>query len=120
LNKKQQAKRTQRYTNEFKSKAVQLSLLDGVKVCDVAKSLDIHPFMLSRWRKEQREGVIKVDKRKKLISLKRDKSELDKVKSLEKENARLKQENDLLKKWQRFLGEERQKNSALSIDAEAY
>jgi len=99
LNKKQQAKRTQQYTNEFKSKAVQLNLLDGVKVCDIAKPLDIHPFMLSRWRKEQREGVIKVDKRKKLISLKRDKSELDKVKSLEKENARLKQENDLLKKW---------------------
>jgi len=119
LNKKQQAKRTQRYTSEFKSKAVQLSLLDGVKVCDVAKSLDIHPFMLSRWRKEQREGVIKVDKRKKVISLKRDKSELDKVKSLEKENARLKQENDLLKKWQRFLGEERQRNSSLSIGTES-
>jgi len=55
---------------------------------------------------------------KKLISLKRDKSELDKVKSLEKENARLKQENGPLKKWQRFLGEERQKNAALSVDTE--
>lgn len=33
----------------------------------------------------------------------KDKQELDKIKRLEKENARLRQENDLLKKWQRYL-----------------
>ena len=47
------------------------------------------------------------DKRKKVVSLKKDKKEINKLKQLEKENARLKQENDLLKKWQRFLAEER-------------
>ena len=44
-----QHKKTNRYSNEFKTKAVQLSLMDGVQVQAVAKTLDIHPFMLSRW-----------------------------------------------------------------------
>lgn len=105
-------KRTYRYTTEFKAKAVQLSLMEGVQVQEVAHTLDIHPFMLSRWRKEYREGKIVPDHRKKVVSLKRDKAGLDKRKQLEKENARLRQENDLLKKWQRFLAEDRARNSA--------
>jgi len=104
---KQQAKRTYRYSDEFKAKAVQLSLMEGVEVQAVAKTLDIHPFMLSRWRKEYREGKIKVDKRKKVVSLRGDKAKVDKLTRLERENARLRQENDLLKKWQRFLAERR-------------
>ncbi len=100
-------RKTKKYSNEFKTKAVQLSLLDGVQVKEVATTLDIHPFMLSRWRKEYREGVIMPDKRKKVVSLKKETKELNKLKQLQKENARLKQENDLLKKWQRFLAEER-------------
>jgi transposase-like protein len=35
-----------------------LSQLPGVAVGDVAESLYIHPFMLSRWRKQAREGQI--------------------------------------------------------------
>jgi len=60
-------KKTNRYTQEFKSKPVLLSHLTGVQVKDVAQALDIHPFMLSRWRKEYREGKILADKRKKKI-----------------------------------------------------
>jgi transposase len=52
-----------RYTNEFKVKAVQLTFLDGIQIKKVAETLDIHPFMLSRWRKEYREGKIVEDKR---------------------------------------------------------
>ena len=92
--------------------------MDGVAVQAVARTLDIHPFMLSRWRKEYREGKIVADKRKKVLSLKQDKTELDKLKRLEKENARLRQENDLLKKWQRFLAAERARNSASSTDTD--
>lgn len=113
-----QPRRTWRYSNEFKAKAVQLSLLEGVQVQDVAKTLDIHPFMLSRWRKEYREGKIVADKRKKVTSINKDKVKLDRVKQLEKENARLKQENDLLKKWQRFLAEEHQKDIDSSRETE--
>ncbi len=46
------------YGQEFKATAVKLSHLPGVQVKDVAEALDIHPFMLSRWRKEYREGII--------------------------------------------------------------
>ena len=111
-------RKTYQYSSEFKTKAVQLSLMDGVQVQAVAKTLDIHPFMLSRWRKEYREGVIVPDNRKKVVSLKKDKIELDKIKRLEKENARLKQENDLLKKWQRFLAEERGSDLDSSSDTD--
>ena len=104
-----QPRKTWQYSNEFKVKAVQLSKLDGVRVKDVALALDIHPFMLSRWRKEYREGKIVPDKRKKEPSLNgAKKRELDRIKRLEQENARLKQENDLLKKWQRYLAEQHQ------------
>jgi len=44
-------KKTYKYSNEFKVKAVQLSHLDGVQVKDIAEALDIHPFMLSRHMK---------------------------------------------------------------------
>ena len=64
--------------------------------------------MLSRWRKEFREGKIMVDKRKKVVSLKKEVKELNKIKALEKKIAKLEQENDLLKKWQRFLAETHQ------------
>jgi transposase len=112
-------RRTNKYSEEFKSKAVQLSNLKGVEVQDVAKALDIHPFMLSRWRKEYREGKIKVDKRKKVVDIRQEKAEILKIKRLEKENARLRQENDLLKKWQRFLGELRKEDIALSRETKA-
>lgn len=49
---------TTRYSEHFKATAVGLSQLPGVSVKDVAASLYIHPFMLSRWRKEAREGKI--------------------------------------------------------------
>lgn len=103
-------RKTWKYDNDFKVKAVLLSLENGVQVKDVAKALDIHPYMLSRWRKEYREGKLVTDKRKKVISIRKEKAELSRVKKLELENARLKQENDLLKKWQRFLAEQHQKN----------
>lgn len=103
-------RKTWKYPDEFKVKAVQLSLQEGVKVKDVAESLDIHPFMLSRWRKEYREGVIVADKRKKVPNIRKEKGKLSKIKQLERENARLKQENSLLKKWQRFLAEQHQKD----------
>ena len=49
---------TPRYSHEFKATAVKLSQIRGVAVGDVAESLCIHPFMLSRWRKQAREGLI--------------------------------------------------------------
>jgi len=52
-------RKIQQYSVEFKLKAVKLSDLAGVEVQDVAQALDIHPFMMSRWRKEAREGRLR-------------------------------------------------------------
>jgi transposase len=51
-------KRTQEYSQEFKATAVQLSELPGVRIKDVAESLDIHPFMLSRWRNNRGQTTV--------------------------------------------------------------
>jgi transposase len=55
-------KRTQQYSEDFKATAVQLSALTGVRIRDVAEALDIHPLMLSRWKKEMREQRLMGDK----------------------------------------------------------
>ena len=52
-------KKTQRYGVAFKRTAVELSRRPGLQVQAVAEALDIHPFMLSRWRKEFREGRLR-------------------------------------------------------------
>ena len=84
-----------RYSDEFKATAVKLSRLTGVAVGDVAESLCIHPFMLSRWRKQAREGQIvtkgvEVDK---AVA-----AELKELRQMKRNYERLKVEHDLLKK----------------------
>lgn len=105
------AKKTHRYTEEFKVKAVQLSRLDNVQVQQIAESLGVHPFMLSRWRKEYREGRIVADRRKRVTKSEKGQAESERVRALERQVSRLRTENDLLKKWQRFLAERRRSGS---------
>lgn len=107
-----QPRKTWRYSMEFKSMAVQMSLQEGIQVQQVAQGLDIHPFMLSRWRKQYREGKIMADARKrprrpdnKPIP---SPGELSELEQLRRDNARLAKENDLLKKWQRYLADRHQ------------
>lgn len=109
-------RKTKRYSDEFKATAVRLSSLPDVLIQDVAYELDIHPFMLSRWRKEYREGRI-VAKNKIEIDPKTA-AELKRLRVLEREHARLKVEHDLLKKAIRFSSEQKQKSSRSSNDTE--
>ena len=106
-------KRTLRYTPEFKITAVLLSQQEDTQVKDVAESLGIHPFMLSRWRKEYREGKIKMEKQRRPPKPKPKpiKSDNVRIRELEKQVARLKEENEILKKWQRFLAEQKRNAS---------
>ena len=53
-------KRTRQYGVAFKRTAVLLSQRPGMQVQAVAEALDIHPFMPSRWRKEFREGRLRL------------------------------------------------------------
>ena len=111
-------RKTWRYADEFKVRAVEMSYREGIQIQHVAEGLGIHPFMLSRWRKEYREGKIKSDGRRR-VSVMKDKKipsgkELTELARLQQENERLKKENDLLKKWQRYLAEQHQSDLDLS------
>ena len=86
---------TPRYTPEFKATAVRLSQMPGVAVQDVAESLYIHPFMLSRWRRQAREGAIVA---KGVVVDKEVQAELKELRKLKKAYAQLQLEHDLLKK----------------------
>ena len=44
-----------KYSDEFKLTAVRLSQQVGVQVKTVATALEIHPFMLSKWRRDFRD-----------------------------------------------------------------
>lgn len=100
-----------RYSTEFRSTAVRLSQLPGVSVGDVARSLDVHPFVLSRWRRDVREGRL-VTTRAKLDE--QTKAELKELRQLRRDYARLKEEHELLKKAIRFTSERRAKSSSSS------
>jgi len=105
-------RKTWQYSADFKVKAVELSHQEGIEVQQVAAGLDILRFV-SRWRKEYREGRTRPDGRKRVDVMKEKKAppaeELKELDRLKRDNARLKKENDLLKKWQRYLADQHQK-----------
>ena len=96
-------KKTRQYGVAFKRTAVLLSRRPGIEVQAVAEALDIHPFMLSRWRKEFREGrlpaVTPSEKRAPKARLER---EIRRLQALERAHQQLREEHDLLKNLIRF------------------
>jgi transposase len=83
----------------------------GVAVGDVAESLAIHPFMLSRWRKQAREGEIVT----KGVDVEKDvAAELKALRKVKRDYERLKVEHDLLKKAIAFTSARRAKSSPSS------
>ena len=128
-------KKVQRYSNEFKIQAVKLSLHPEIQTQDVAQALDIHPFMLSRWKKEYRDGKLKpvanasglslpgilrspvqeLDKRELKRQVKRLQAKVEgrsEARALERKLAALQVEHELLKKVIRFNIERRRRNSS--------
>src|SRR5215211_5439490 len=89
-----------RYSDEFKLTAVRLSQQPGMQVQTVAAALEIHPFMLSKWRKDVKDGRLRgrppkappVGPAREIAQLQR----------LERQYAELKEEHDLLRKGIRF------------------
>ena len=102
---------TYRYSDHFKATAVRLSELPGVSVRDVADSLYIHPFMLSRWRKLAREGAIvtKGVELDKTVA-----AELKALREVKRKYERLEVEHDLLKKAIAFTSGQKAMSSPLS------
>jgi len=128
-------KKVHRYSNEFKIQAVRLSLHPQIQTQDVAHALDIHPFMLSKWKKDYREGKLKpaanaaglslpkvlrspvqdLEKRELKRRLKRLQAKVEaraEARTLERKLAALQVEHDLLKKVIRFNIERRRRNSS--------
>ncbi len=104
-------RKTNRYSEKFKATAVRLSDLPDVLIQDVADALDIHPFMLSRWRKQAREGLIVT----KGVQLDLETaSELKRLRDLEKKYKLLQEEHELLKKAIRFASDQKRKSSSSS------
>ena len=128
-------KKVNRYTLEFKIQAVRLANHPEIETQDVAQALDIHPFMLSKWKKDYREGRLKpaaeaaglslpkilrlpkADPEKR--ALKRQVKQLEakvearrEVRALERKLAALEVEHDLLKKAIRFNIERRRRSSS--------
>ena len=128
-------KKVHRYTLEFKIQAVKLANHPEIQTQDVAHALDIHPFMLSKWKKDYREGRLKpaaeaaglslpkvlrapkADPEKR--ALERQVKQLEakvearrQVRALEKKLAVLQVEHDLLKKAIRFNIERRRRSSS--------
>jgi transposase len=89
-----------RYSDEFKLTAVRLSQQPGIQVRTVAAALAIHPFMLSKWRKDARDG--RLTGRARRPRRQGPVRELARLQQLERDYARLKEEHDLLKKAIRF------------------
>jgi transposase len=97
-----------RYGIGFKLKAVQMSNQRGVLIKDVAESLCIHPFMLSRWRKQVRDGEL-LGRPPPLNASSI--AELQRLCEVEQQFKRLQMEHDLLKKAIRFASDRKRKSS---------
>ena len=100
-----------RYSDAFKASAVRLSQRPGGRVGDVAQSLYIHPYMLSRWRKLAREGVIVT---KGVAVDPAVAAELKELRRMKRQYERLKIEHDLLKKAIAFTSDRKAKSSPSS------
>ena len=88
------------YSDEFKLTAVRMSQQPGIMVKTVAAGLEIHPFMLSKWRKDVREGTIRgrAPKPPRATPMR----EIARLQQLERAYAQLQEEHALLKKAIRF------------------
>lgn len=99
------AKKLPRYSLEFKRKAVKLTQIPGMEVQVVAKALDLHPVMLSRWRQEWREGRLRGGSEQVKPAVQAPVRELKRLQALERAHALLQEEHELLKKAIRFCSE---------------
>ena len=90
------------YNYQFKHAAVSVSNHPYIQSQDVAEALSIHPFMLSRWRKQMRDGVL-ADNDKEARSKSALQAAQHKIKTLERNLKRLQAENAVLKKAERIF-----------------
>lgn len=111
-------RKVNRYSNEFKITAIKLAGMQKTLIKDVAEVLGIHPFMLSRWKKEYREGKITGTPHadlEKLVGKEKKVRRRNRIRELEQALQKAKIENDLLKKAIEFDAERRRMLSPLLL-----
>lgn len=90
------------YNYQFKHTAVSVANHPDIQTQAVAEALRIHPFMLSRWKKQMRDGALENNDQEA-----RSRDELlkaqEKIKKLERELKRVRDENAVLKKAERIF-----------------
>lgn len=94
------------YSLEFKQQAVLFSSHPDIPVNEVAKVMCIHPFMLSRWRKELKDKKL-TGKNTVTLPAKDVVTANKKIATLERKLQALQEENDILKKYNRFVAEKK-------------
>ena len=105
------------YSIDFKIKVVQLTDGLDVNATQIAEILGLHPVMVYRWRQEFREGKLVAEPTRKISMNKEDteqprsKEERSELARLRKQVVDLKKENDFLKKWDRYLKDQKRRDS---------
>lgn len=103
------------YEDSFKATAVALTDIPSVKVRQIAEVLDIHEVMLYRWRMEVSRGeIVSKKKRQNTLLDSEMKAELKRLRKVEREHAQLKLENDILKKFERYISQQKKTSSPSS------
>jgi transposase len=90
------------YNYQFKHTAVRVTHHPDIQSVDVAEALDIHPIMLYRWRGEMRTGKLK-DNDQEARSICELNAAEKKIKKLEQELAKVRQENTVLRKAEKLF-----------------
>lgn len=104
------SKPRKQYTPEFKAQAVELLAL-GRPVAELAEELGVSTNLLYSWRAGSRRPQVGSEGPR--VPRPRDeRAEADDLRALRRENAMLRQENDILKKAAVIIGTKSQPNSA--------
>jgi transposase len=93
-------KTRKRYTDEFKTQAVELAKL-GKPVSEVAKDLEITADLVYRWKKEDAQSAQGGSGGQRAVG---EMAGADELRTLRREVVHLKRENDILKKAAIILG----------------
>jgi transposase len=93
--------RRKKYSKEFKINAVRMVSEEGRVAAEVARDLDISSNMLYSWKQKYLE-----EKEDSFQGNGNQSSKDEQIRKLEKENKRLKEERDILKKATQFFARE--------------
>jgi transposase-like protein len=84
------------FSADFKAKVAKVALRNDQTVKEIASQFEIHPIMVSKWKKLASEGLVSVFEDKRILKKTDDKEE--ETKRLYEEIGKLKMQLDWLKK----------------------